>query len=465
MWSRRQLVMRLLVLLLWAAGVGWAQNGGGQTDSQTEQTIENPPISGVDQPALEPGLAPRSFLIPGAHISEAVDSNVGNGLGNEAVHGVTRVLGSVILQRLWKNYELSLGYVGGAALYSGFRESSSQVHQLDAVQRIQWRRGQLALRDEFSYLPEGSFGFGAYGGTGGYALGLGAIGTGGLALSPLGNFFGPAQFGSVGQAPRITNVAAADVTQSLTARSAVTAAGSYGLVHFTDDRFGFIDSRQVSAQVGYNYELTRRDQIAVIYGFQDFRYPGLGGQSFTTHLWHVLYGHRISQRMDFIAGGGPQLTRLNNPFFGSTTQLSLSGRASLRYKFPKTSLGLSYDHYNTGGSGFFPGAKSDIVRLALARPLTRKWDAISDIGYAHNSRIQSALFGLGVNASSYDYVYAGVALRRQLSRNFSAFVSYQFNQLSLDSSFCVPGAPCNRISQRHVAAIGLDWHPRAIKLD
>lgn len=435
-------------------------------DSAPAQTPDNPPISAIDQPALEHGLTPRSFLIPGAHISESVDSNVGNGFGTEAVHGVTRVLGSLILQRLWNHYDLSLGYVGGAALYSGFSESSSQVHQLDAVQRIQWQRGQLALRDEFSYLPEGSFGFGSYGGTGGYGLGLGGIGLGGgVAVSPLGNFFGPGQFGSVGQAARITNVSAADVTENITARSSVTAAGSYGLVHFTDDDSGFIDSRQTSVQAGYDYQITRKDQIAVIYGFQDFRYPDLPGESFTTHLWHVMYGHRISQRMDFVVGGGPQLTLLNNPFFGSTTQLSLSGRAMLRYKFTKTSLGIFYDHYNTGGSGFFPGAKSDILRVSLARPLTRKWDAISDIGYSHNSRIQSGVFGFGVDASSYDYLYAGAALHRQLGRNFSAFFSYQFNQLSFDSSFCTAGTPCNRTSHRHVATVGLDWHPRPIKLD
>jgi len=465
------------LFLALALGIAWAQDDGGQTappadqagaassPDNPQQPPANPPISGIDQPALEHGLTERSFLIPGAQISESVDSNVGNEFGDEAVHGVTRALGSLILQRLWNHYDLSLGYVGGAALYSGFSESSSQVHQFDAVQRIRWQRGQFAVRDEFSYLPEGSFGFGAYGGSGGYELGLGGIGMGGIALSPLGNFFGPGQFGSVGQAPRITNISAADVTQDLTARSSVTAAGSYALVHFTDDNSGFIDSRQTSAQAGYDYQLTRRDQIALIYGFQDFRYPDLAGESFTTHLWHVLYGHRISERMDFIVGGGPQLTILDNPFLGSTHQLSLSGRAELRYKFPKTSLGIFYDHYNTGGSGFFPGAKSDIVRVSLARPITRKWDAMADIGYAHNSRIQSPLFGFGVNATSYQYVYAGAAVHRQLGRNFSVFVSYQFNELAFDSSFCAAGASCNRTSQRHVATIGLDWHPRPIKLD
>jgi hypothetical protein len=454
--------------------MSWAQDAGqSSSDSSTsgQGTVaapspENPPITSLDQPALETNLAPRSFLIPGIHISEAVDSNAGNGLGSEAVHGVTRLLGSLVLQRLWSRYDLAVGYIGGAALYSGFSESSSQVHQVDAVQRVRWRRGQLALRDDFSHLPEGSFGFGSYGGTGGYELGLGGIGQGNeVAINPLGNFFGPGQFGSVGQEPRFANLSAVDVTESLSARASVTAAGSYGLVHYTDTTLGFLDTRQVSAQGGYNYQLTRRDQVALVYGFQSFSYPDLLGESFTTHLWHVMYGHRITGRMDFIAGGGPQLTTLNTGIFGSSRQLSMSGRAMLRYKFPKTSLGLFYDHYNTGGSGFFPGAKSDIVRLSLARPLSRVWFGMADIGFSHNSRIQNGVPGFGVSANSYNYIYAGGALHRQLGRYFSVFVSYQYNGLTLDDSFCTVGAPCSRISQRHVAAIGLDWHPRPIKLD
>ena len=36
---------------------------------------------------------------------------------------------------------------------------------MDLDQKITWKRGQLSVRDSFSYLPEGNFG-GAYGSTG-----------------------------------------------------------------------------------------------------------------------------------------------------------------------------------------------------------------------------------------------------------------------------------------------------------
>src|SRR5262249_43111084 len=152
----------------------------------------------------------------------------------------------------------------------------------------------------------------------------------------------------------------------------------------------------------------------------------------------VLYGHRVSGRMDFLIGAGPQITQTSSPFFGSSTYVSLSGRASLRYRFPKTSLGIYYDHYNTAGSGFFVGAKTDLVRFSVSRAFGRVWDASADIGYTHDVRILPVpvIFSPVNNAESYNYVYAGVALHRQLGRQFSVFVSYQFNQLGFDQSFC-----------------------------
>ena len=431
-----------------------SQDNTGQTSS------DNPPISGLDQPALESRVAARSFLIPGLHISQAADSNV---TGASGVEGVTRVLGSLTLQRLWSHYDFALDYVGGGSFYTNRAVDAAQIQQLDSDQRILWRTGQLAIRDSFSYLPEGSFGYGAYGGTGTWE-GMGGILTGGLGGGTEFNFFGPGQFASVGQEPRITNLTLVDVTEEFSPRSSITATGSYGLVHFTDNVLGsLIDSRQIAAQAGYSHQLNRKDQIAVVFGFQAFRYPSPIGSDFNTYLWNVLYGHRISGRMDLVVGGGPQLTDINNPFFGSTRRLSMSGRASLRYRFPKTVVGLYYDRYNTSGSGFFAGAVSDVARVSASRPFGRQWTGTVDLGYTHNSRLTPSFFG--IIAQSYNYGYAGGSLHRQLGRNFSAFVSYQFNDLAFDSSFCGFSPVCARTTQRHVGVVGLDWHPHPIRLD
>src|SRR5580693_8188347 len=159
-------IILTLTLSLFSASVAWAQNDQNQPPAPSPvpafgqqnpapTVSENPPISAIDQPGLEPHAAPESFLLPGLHFSESVDSNVGNTLGGSSVGTVTRGLGSLTLQKLWKNYDVAMDYIGGAAYYSRSGVGWEQLQQLDLDNRINWKRGQLAIRDSFSYLPEG----------------------------------------------------------------------------------------------------------------------------------------------------------------------------------------------------------------------------------------------------------------------------------------------------------------------
>ena len=86
----------LLLFVVIAMGAGWAQGDSGQQPADTQpppaapapalgadtttQSIENPPLTSLDQPALEPGLAARSFIIPGVHIMDTADTNLGGDL-------------------------------------------------------------------------------------------------------------------------------------------------------------------------------------------------------------------------------------------------------------------------------------------------------------------------------------------------------------------------------------------------
>ncbi len=447
---------------------------------------ENPPISALDQPALGPHAAPLSYLQPGATLSETADSNVANDLGGAgAVHSVSRALGTLSLRRLWSNYDLSLDYAGGVGYYNVKGLGWRNLQQLGFVQKISWKRGQLSVRDDFSYLPEGSFG-GAYGSLSSQESTIGAgFGQG---------FLGGNNFGALGEVPRLMNLAAADISENLSPKSAITLAAGYGVVHFygSDPNLSgisFLGSTQVSAQGGYDRILTPHDQIALIYGYQGFQFtPGgcallagtcvgpspVPGTSFHSQVVEVAYAHRISGRLDFAIAAGPQIINLSEctALFGlcapdtttADTRLGVAGRAMLRYKFPKTSTELSYVRMTTAGSGFFAGAQSDIVRMQLNRPLGRKWNGFADLGYARNSRIEQEAFS-AVAANTYSYVFAGVGVHRMLGRNIHAFASYQFNELSFDNSICVAGEPCNRTSQRHTGTVGLDWTPRPIRID
>ncbi len=468
----------MVMFLTLALGVGWGQSDPGQQSTGSAQPTSgqdneppwdtNPPISGIDQPSLGERFPTRSFLLPGAHVSEALDTNAGQTTGTSSPSAVTRALGSLMLQKIGGRYETALDYVGGVAFYTGISPSVTQIQQFDAEQKILWRTGAFTVRDRFSYLPEGSFGFGAYGESGAYNLGLGGIGyVGGTLGQGLGGLFGLGEFGSLGQASRIDNLTVADVTQSLSARSSITVAGGYEIVHFTDNTANFIDSNQITAQVGYDYQLTRRSQIALVYGFQDFQYPNIAGSSFDTQVINVMYGYRISGRMDFLVGAGPQFTFIHNsPLLGgSSDRVTLGARAALRYRFPRTLIGIYFDRYDSAGSGYFAGAVSDVVRFSVSRPITRLWTATADIGYAHSSALQPNLTGpLPSTTTSFQYIYAGVAAHRPLGRHFAVFVSYQFNDLWFNGTSCSAGGVCGS-APRNVAAVGLDWHPHPIRLD
>jgi len=399
----------------------------------------------------------------------------------------------VDLQRLWSNYDLAIGYVGGVGYYNVAGLGFKQVQQADVDQRITWKRGQVGLRDSFSYLPQGNFA-GAYGTFNPEGQ------TGGGAITSQNVFLGGSLLGSLGTVSRIINLSTLDVVENLTPKSSVTATGGYSLLHYmgngpggntltgpNGETIGFLGTTEISGQVGYDRILTPHDQAAIVYGYQDFSFA-VTGLSFQTYLIQLMWGHRISGRMDFLIGAGPQFVLVNqectaiglftNPndcqlqpdgsVTGSIpeTRITGSGQAMLRYRFSKTMLSLAYQRYVTGGSGFFAGARSDVGRVGVSRPLGRVWSAFSDVGYAHNVREQLA--SEGVNANSYQYGFAGFGLHRRLGRNFRVYGSYEFNYLSFDNSLCensVGGSTCSRISQRHIGTIGLDWTPRPIRID
>ena len=473
----------------------YGQPGAGAINS------ENPPLSGIDLPSLEPHAAPLSYLQPGATFDESAITNASDTLGGGTnFSSMTQALGSVTLRRLWSHYDLALDYMGGAGYYTLSGQGWKLIQQMDIDQKINWKRGSLSLRDTFSYLPEGNFGA-AYGA-------LGSQGISSLGVSPFSSFYGGAQIGTLGLAPRIINISLADITESLTPKSAITAEGGYAFTHFygRDATTGtsFIGNSQVTAQFGYDRILNPHNQVALIYGYQAFDFS-VFATAFHSHVIQAMYGHRISGRMDLFMGAGPQITLLNsqaaacsNPqltvadcaLYGATiesvtnkqTQLGVAAQARLRYQFTRAQLDLSFQRFETAGSGLFAGAQTNLISLSASRPLSRVWSGFANLGYATNSRLQplspQQVFQCQTQptgtvaptcpasfASSYNYGFIGGGVRRHFGAAFNAFFTYQFNELSFNQSYCVNTSACNRISNQNTITFGLDWTPRPIRLD
>ena len=461
---------------------------------------QNPPLSGLDLPSLEPNAAPLSYFQPGATVSESANSNIANTPGGSPISSITRAEGSLALRRLWSNYVLALDYVGGAAYYNLKGLGWKALQEMDVDQKISWKRGNVSLRDSFSYLPEGNFGA-TYGA-------LGSEGVGNMGSSAFGSFWGGAALGTIGLAPRILNVSLVDATENLTPKSALTAAGGYAFTHFYGSQTNgasFFGSSQLSAQGAYNRILTAHTQVALVYGYQAFDFNAFAA-SFHSHIIQGMYGHRISGRMDLVIAAGPQFTNISLPcsyglYFegkpgcqlsptgqvsGSTpdTRIGAAGQARLRYRFPKSDVDLRYEHFLTSGSGLFAGAETDLASFALSRPLNRVWSGAIDLGFSRNSRLQSLNSAQlttcvepgqpnpkklpicpGTSANVYESGFAGVAVHRHFGRTLQGYLSYQFNELWFDQSYCGGLPHCNRISNREVVTMGLDWTPRPIRLD
>ncbi len=501
-------VILILTLTLLTASASWGQDTSGQqpgnvppdsAQPQPQQPVpaygeenpaplitDNPPISGLDTPNLEPHAAPLSYLQAGAHGFETIDSNIQNSVnGTPGIHDITVALGSLELQRLWRNYDLAIDYLGGAGYYTLGKNDFKLIQEMGVNQKITWKRGQLGIRDAFSYQPEGTFGS-AYGSVASTGAGLGGENA----------FFGGTVLGSLGQVPRIMNISTVDMVENLSPKSALTVAAGYGFVHFLDNNLGttFIGNSQFTAQAGYDRLLGPRDQAALVFGYQQFHFST--GLSFKVDLVQFMWGHRSSGRMDFLIAAGPQVIQLDNVFTPATSlgqimfppctfgagfqvlcptndiRLTAAGRARLRYQFSKASMDIGYNHYTTSGSGFFAGAETDLVHVDLIKPLRRNWTVYGDTGYTRNSRVlPSACVATpsnpcpGVTANVYQYGFIGGGVRRMISHDFRAFASYQFNDLYFDSSFCQSNLPCNRTSLRSTGTIGLDWTPRPMRLD
>src|SRR5690242_18728829 len=107
--TRKRVVGGLAALLL-VGSLALAQDDSGSGSSGAapaatvpaeQNNVENPPLSGLDQPTAEPAFGGRSYLMPGLQASESVDANSGS-TGSTQTSEITRALGSVDLQKLWK---------------------------------------------------------------------------------------------------------------------------------------------------------------------------------------------------------------------------------------------------------------------------------------------------------------------------------------------------------------------------
>ncbi len=444
---------------------GSPQNSGAQSQSPTVPAPaygqqapilnpENPPLSGLDEPSLELRAMNRSFVSAAIQVGESGDSNAQNAVGGSNSEALSHVLGALDLQKFWPRSDLFLEYLGGGV----FGDTNYFVRQLQAVGLeavTRWNTGQATLRDGFSYLPDGSFYASTAGGLPGFGIATGVLGLGLPGVFHL-------EEGSVGTVPRLSNLASLDVVQAITPRSAFTVVGAYANDHFYHNAGNqLINGDNTTVEGGWSHLVGRRDQMAVIYAFQLFRFPLAVGGEIYNNILNVRYSHVISGKLVLIGEIGPQYTDLH--YAGSTTSWSPTGRGVLRYHSGRSYVTASYEKFLSQGSGFFAGASTQVAEATFRRPLGRTYEFLVEGGYSYNKKLQPSSSGV-TTASVYNEGFGGVVLRKHIGRTWDALAAVRSSVVSFNNPVTIQGST-GRTNVHEIGMIAIEWHPRAVRIE
>jgi hypothetical protein len=412
------------------------------------------PLTGFQQTTVGTPPERHSYWVPGISYTNFIQSNGNLGGGQDTWSSTSYLTGNVSLLENWSRSQLQVNYSGGGYFSTDEATGNGWFQQLGATQTFNWHRLQLVLLDEFAYLPQSQFGFGA--GTGLANPGVGGSLGGGVTGISSGYTAGQSIFSATG--PRYSNAAGVQTTYQLSRRSSVTMGGLYSLLRFTEP--GNIDSDQYVGNVGYNYQITRNNTIGVQYRFTAFHYID-DPQAIGDHIVQAVFGRKITGRLALTLSGGPEITnfRIAQPPATKTHSVAGSGGATLNYLVEKGSLTGSYFHGVTAGSGVFAGAITDQLTGSAMRKVTRVWSGELRAGYARNRSAETAS---GVGNTDYDSFYGGVSAARPLGRNAMFTLAYTAYVQKTDVSACTTN--CNSTITTNQISIGVSWHARPFVL-
>ena len=418
-------------------------------DQQPALQPDSTPLTGVQTPSLGSQTLRHSYWLPGFQYASMFQSRNQNGL-TPGWTGNHYLVGSLSLLDAWSHAQLALNYSGGGFFSNDKTLGNGNYQQLGVTQDLDLGRLKVQFLDQFSYLPESQFGFGG-------VTSLATPGAG-STLAPLppglGNNITPNQsiFSSIG--PRYSNTFAPQLTYAVSQRGSITVAGSYGILRFVDTGIG--DSDNVLGSLGYNYALTPRDSLGVVYRLSTMHFAG-NPQAIGDQTVSLAYSRKITGRLALQLYGGPEQTQLRIHVNGKSSRVTASGAATLTYGFQRGSLSIDYSHGTTNGAGILTGSSADFVTFAVHRQVSRRWTTVGSFGDAYNRSLAGAP---PVNSQqSFNSLYTTVGLTRLLSPDASFNLGYTVRFQTSSAGTC-PIAGCGSNFTQHQISVGLQWNAR-----
>lgn len=422
-------------------------------NSEAEDNAQEPPdtrqLAGVQTLGLRGLDRSRSYWQPRIDLSATGDSNAGQSTGSTSNWATwTSFAGGMDVQQISGGSELTLGYTGGFTYSTDGSHPTGIVQQLNFSDKFVFRRATVTLLDQFGYLPEQNFGFG----------GLGGVALPGGMTTGLGSGVSPGQTILAGRGQNITNTYVTELDLSVTPRSSLTFAGGYSTLYYFDSNL--VDTMNVMGRVGYNYELSRRNTLAVLYNVQAIRYKGFP-QSVDDHRAQVAYGRRVTGRLAFQIAGGPEVAMFHTPISStatSTTNVYWSLNTALQYELRRNHFAVDYSHGVSGGAGVLAGAINDTASGSVTHLMSRTFSSGITGGYARNNGLTT---GKITSNQNYNYWFTGATLSHPVGRTLGLTLSYQMQYQDSNAPFCI-GPTCSTSMIRHTISFGLGWHERPL---
>lgn len=438
------------------AGVTGNDNEENETpDSYVPDTT---PLAGASNILIGVPRESRSYWQPSLSIVGTGNSNAGTS-ASSGWTGYGTVLGGLDLRVIRGISDLDLSYLGGGTFSNNSSIGDTVVQVLGARLRFISHRNMLTFSNSFSYLPEAGFGYGA-------AIGVLPGAVSGTGVTGLTTGFAPGTSILTGIGQQISNSSVAQFTRRLSHRSSFTLLGGYSFLHYIGN--GLLNYGDISAQVGYDYQLSPQNTIALVYRFDQDRY------NFTTsiptinsHTAELSYGRRVTGRLAFHAAGGAEVSYYPASILGlsgtSTTQyINWSANAGLTYKLERGNLGVTYTHWVSPGSGVFYGALTDQVSASVTRQLSRVAVLNLNGGFARNKALD--IVGAPGAGQIYDYSYVGANFTKPLSPTLRLNFNYQFQYQTSNLGFCI-GLSCGSSYTTHIISAGLNWIARPMTIE
>jgi hypothetical protein len=436
-----------------------ADNGDAdETPNSQLMTPDTRSLTGVQDLSLGTIPLSHSYWQPRLSVSGTVDSNPEFSSVSSDWGTWTTMIGGVDIHHTSGFSDMLLSYSGGGMFATGASAESGVIQELSFADRFSFRRSTFSVFEQLSYLPESSFGFAGTAGAGIPGVGSGVgLGTG----------FTPGESILAPRGQNLSSTTAVEYDYKLSPRASLTFVGSYAMLHYFENDLA--DFGDTNFQAGYNYQLTKKDTIAVSYLFGAYRYQD-ENQSINLNTIQGSYGRRITGRLAFQIAAGPQFVSSTSPITSSTSTpsspptggsqsaLYWTLNASLRYQLRRASLNATYNHGLTGGSGVLAGAETDIVTGSVSQQVSRTFNVSWNAGYSRNNGFA---VGTTSSAQTYSYWFTGVNVTHPFGRSLDMFGNYQLQYQDNSTNGCV-GSSCSSNLIRNQIAIGVQVHKQPI---